>query len=80
MAEFLHITYSKKVAAAADGWEAKATIFDDDSYLSDAKDLREISVLLADGDIDEAKERIASLDTIVRDEIPDSVYYGLMGN
>jgi len=48
-------------------------------YAGDLKDYEKLLRLLKVGKIKEARKLASSMDTAARDEIPDSVYYGMMG-
>ena len=66
-----------EIRAAARAWEDRA---DDDAdpglarvYRSDAKDLRKVARLVDAGRIQKARDA-AGLDTIVRDQLPESFF------
>lgn len=71
-----------EIRAAARAWEKRADegdVDDDDDprdakmYRSDARDLRKIARLVDEGHIQRARSA-ASLDTIVRDQLPQSFF------
>ena len=45
-----------------------------DAYFSDARDLKRVLEAIKAGDFDTAAKIAFSLDTIVREQIPDSIY------
>lgn len=71
-----NVEFVKALVRVARSWEMEA--FEDTSigvsYLCDAKDLREIALLLARGEERKAQQKAYNLDTIVRDSIPDHVW------
>jgi soluble cytochrome b562 len=68
---------AKQVYQVAKDWQREGDSADEDmqgAYDSDAKDLNGIGLLIQTGKLDEARQKVRNLDTIVRDQVPDDVW------
>lgn len=73
-----HAEYLKELARSIERWDLQGEECSDAdlaaAYASDVKDLRRVHSAIAKDEIDEAAKIASGLDTIVRDQIPESVY------
>jgi hypothetical protein len=73
-----HAKHLKELARSIERWGLQGKECSDaevaGAYESDVKDLRRVHSAIAKDEIDEAAKIAFGLDTIVRDQIPESVY------
>jgi len=73
-----HADHLKALARNIEGWAIQGKECSNtelaEAYASDVKDLRKVYAAIAEDNIDEAAKIADRLDTIVRDQIPESVY------
>lgn len=78
----LKMTEMKKFDKNIKAW-AKNAVGEKDKelakgYRDDAKDLRRVYDLMLDGEYKKARRELEDLDTLVRDQVPNTVYNFLM--
>jgi Asp-tRNA(Asn)/Glu-tRNA(Gln) amidotransferase A subunit family amidase len=73
-----HAEHLKHLARSIERWDLQGKECSDadvaGAYASDVKDLRRVHSAIANDEIDEAAKVAFGLDTIVRGQIPQSVY------